>query len=306
MAIGVARRDCLWFGTLQKSLWFQTPNAGADMSPTGWNSDGTLLNGGNYVFGSWGSGKQYVFEWQDSSQSRTAQLLKSFADGTYGRGLIYFQTPNSYELNVLPAGLADPSMGVGHNGLSLVYGVEPTGTPTTSGPNDLPVVSATYNLNNTPEDFRGEAEAIYVPIPDGYTLLLGAFYSQSGDGGVFYTEQLSTGSKGNTVQLTPLSSTASNICPDAIGGIPGVWVWVGRDGTANSSVTLQALTGRLMPSADYSSNPNAVTRVSSDPWVGGMGNSGCRFVGKPTYVENGPNQTGFACTLKEVGFWAYG
>ena len=41
-------------------------------------------------------------------------------------------------------------------------------------------------------------------------------------------------------------------------------------------------------------------------WVGGQGNSGCRFVGSPTYIENtGVNggQISYAASFKEVGDW---
>src|SRR5690606_3795009 len=80
----------LWFGTEQHAGWFPTPLSGADSSPVGWGADGTHLNGGGWAMGSWNSHKRYTYEWGQSSSREVAQLLKSYRDGTYGRGLLYF------------------------------------------------------------------------------------------------------------------------------------------------------------------------------------------------------------------------
>lgn len=306
MAVAMVRRNCLWFGTIERSNWFQTPNSGADTSPSGWNSEGTLLNGGASVFSSWGSAKNYVFEWSNSSAPEVSQKMKSYADGSYGRGLLYFQIPNTYETNVLPAAVADPSMAIGYEGNSLVYGIEPTSLPTSASVNDLPVAGATYSLLGIAAGFRGTAEAIYVPIPEGYTLMLGAFYASSGTGGVFVTEQLNTGGTGATTRLTQLATNATNIVPNAISNVPGVWLWIGRTSTATSSVSIQGLIGRLIETERYDTNHPDRARLQRGPWIGGQGNSGCRFVGKPSYVEYGPGRVGFACTLREVGLWSNG
>lgn len=96
--------------------WFKTPSSGADTSPVGWNSEGTTLNGDGYAFGSFGSHKVYQFDWGSSNAREVAQRMKSYADGTYGRGYIYFVDPTLYELNILPAAWADPSMGIDYEG----------------------------------------------------------------------------------------------------------------------------------------------------------------------------------------------
>ena len=53
----------------------------------------------------------------------------------------------------------------------------------------------------------------------------------------------------------------------------------------------------------------AFEALKRGPWIGGMGHSGCRFAGKPTYVGNtgvGGGQVSFAATFVGVGSWIHG
>ena len=58
---------------------------------------------------------------------------------------------------------------------------------------------------------------------------------------------------------------------------------------------------------DYSGPPFSGDSPDEGPaWLPGSGNSGCKFVGNPTWIANsGVNggQIGYAATLKEVGDW---
>lgn len=297
----------LWFGTEQKMVWFPTPLTGAESSPSGWQEDGTLLNGGGYSFSSFGSHKRYVYEWPNSSTRQEAQLLKSYADGSFGRGLIYFHDPLTYDTNVLPARLADPSMAVGYEGASLAYGVEPTAAPAVSGPNNFPVYSTNYALSNFPVGFNKNYGAVFIPVPDGYTLLLGASYASTGTGGVYVSRQNSSGVITSTVKLTEVDANGTVLLPDEFAGDAGVWVWVGRTTSVASSVSLRGIIGRLIETSKVGGSEYTILRT--DAWVGGQGHSGCRFLGKPTYVEyNGVNggQVGFAASFVEVGSWSQG
>lgn len=247
--VGEARREALWFGTVQKAGWFRTPNAGADASPVGWVDEGALANGGGFVFSSFASHKQYVFEWRNVAVE-VAQRLKSYADGTYGRGLLYFHLPNTYSTNVLPASWADPSMGVGVEGVSLVQGVDPVGSVQQSGVNELPVMKAVYDLGDVEPGFR-EGEALFVPIPKDYTLLLGGLYTSTGSGGVFVTPALPSGLPGVvSTKLTELPAQGANVVSDEFAGVSGVYLWVGKQSAGAGAVTLSGLVGRLVRSAD--------------------------------------------------------
>lgn len=303
-------RNGLWFGTEERMGWFQTPLAGADVSPSGLSVDGTLINGGGYVYSSVGSHKRYTYEWSGSSAREVAQKMKSYADGSYGRGLIYFIDPLTYDTNVLPARLADPSMALGYEGGTLVYGIDPTEVPATSAtPMELPVTAANYNLASAHVGFDKDKGAVFVPIPEGYTLLLGAFYTNTGSGGVYVTKQLSSKVTTTTQKLTPLATSSTVATNTAISGVAGVWVWVGKSSAGDASVTLNGIIGRLIPSEKNTPGDPVLAQLETGHWVGGQGHSGCKFLGKPTYVENaGINggMVGFAASFVEVGSWSNG
>lgn len=305
--IAQSRRNNLWFGTEQAFGWFPTPLRGADVSPQGWNDGGLLLNGGGYQLNSFGSHKNYIFEWPSVSSREVAQRMKSYADGTYGRGLIYFVDPLIYNTNVLPAMWADPSMGLGYEGASLVYNVDPVSLPTSGWQiNNLPVNSAYYDLGGIASGWRGKEEAVFIPIPEGHYLALGAIYASTGTGGVFCRLQNSSGALGATATLPGIAANATTIHNVTLAQgshTSGVWVYVGKSAAGSASVTLSALSARVIDLTRF--KPSDV----EGPWIGGQGHSGCRFVGKPTYMNNtgvDGGQVSFAASFREVGSWVYG
>lgn len=317
MAIARSNRmNGFWFGTERQMQWFPAPNRGAEMSPEGWGDSGTLLNGGGYAFSSFGTHKNYSFEWPASTEAKWAQLMKAYKDGTYGRGLLYFQDCLIFDKNVLPARVADPSMSINYEGSTLVYGVQPTGVPQVSGENQLPVMAASYSLNFTPAGFRRGGGGVFVPIPEGHSLLLSAIYSSTGTGGVYITRQTGVGNLSTTEKVPASPQSGAGFTGLWIHGsteVAGVWLWVGRTSTATSTVTLNALSARIekttvVLAADTPAKREALP-IFRGPWTPGQGHSGCRFEGAPTYVANGPlngGQVGFAATFREVGSWMAG
>lgn len=309
--MAVDRRKCFWFGTEERAGWFATPLQGADSSPSAWGVDGTLLNGGGYSFNSFGSHKRYVYEWPQSSSPETAQMMKSYRDGTYGRGLLYFLEPGIYRTNILPAHWADPSMSLNNEAPSLVYGNDPVAVPTSGGSSLLlPVASAQYDLSTTtPQTIPTPDSSVFLPIPEGHTLFLGAFYSSSGTGGIYVTPVNTNGTLGDAVKLTEKDNSDTDVVVDEFSGdVSGVRVWVGRTDSSSSSVTIAAMCGRLMETSD-TLVPAKVAKMVAGPWIGGQGHSGCRFLGTPSYVTNSPVQggrIGFAASFVEVGSWVYG
>lgn len=295
-----SQRKALWFGTEERMGWFATPNQGADSSPSGWAAGGTLLNGGGYEFASWGSHKTYTYEWPASSAPEVAQLMKSYRDGSFGRGLIYFIDPLAYTTNILPALWADPSMAVGGEGPSIVPGVEPEGVPTSGGGSNFLPTSSAYFSAVPAGDASDVARTVFIPIPEGFVLHMGAFYSGSAE--ICVSPVTSSGALQPAVPLTPLAPNATNIAPDTFTGGRGVRLWVRGPG----DLTATALIARLVK---VGATPGAVARITRGPWIGGQGHSGCRFQGAPTYVTNNPiagGRIGFAATFREVGSWEYG
>ena len=293
----------MWFGTKDYSRFITTPQTGAEVSPQAWASNGTLLNGQGYAMGSFGSHKEYSFAWANASARENAQLMKSFFDGSFGRGKIYFQDPLTLNMNVLPARWADPSNTANYEGSQLVPGVNPTTVPSSGFEvNQLPVRSAVFNLNSVSANpTLTDDNALFIPIPDGMQLNLGAFYSTTlGTAGVKVTTATAGGAPtATTVTLTPLASSTetSGFLPNVITkspGITGVYLWIGKSVAANATVTVTAIHARLSPVGRLPTGPRT--------WVGGQGNAGVRFAGPPTYINNtGVNggQVGYAATFIE-------
>lgn len=268
--IAESRRNAFWFGTEEKMGWFPTPNRGAQTGGSGWSAEGTTLNGGGFQLNSFGSHRQYIFEWPNTSSAKMAQTMKSYADGSFGRGLLYFIDPLIYTTNVLPAMWADPSMGIGQEGASLVYGVEASGLPTSDNPNDLPVKSAYYDLGSIAAGWRGKEDAVFIPVPEGYTFSFGSIHSQTGQGRVLYRTQSRTGALGAVTAVTPLLENTSQLVNTFISGpdLAGVWLFVGKIGAGAGSVTLTAMTGRLLPTVKSIIAPVATNLFTNPRLVG--------------------------------------
>jgi len=299
----------MWFGTTKRMMWIPVPLSGADTSSEAWNDGGVLLNGGGYEQHSWGSHKQYVYAWSDASSRQAAQLIKSYRDGAYGRGILYLVDPLTYDTNVLPARVAYPALACDDEGASMVYGLEPDRIDTSNwAANELPVDSAFYDLTSVTAGFRGVEDAVYIPIPPGFTLFLGAFYDFSGSGGIFVTPQDNAGSLGAPVALTAKAVSDTQVVTDTFSDIAGVWIWLGKSASGSASVTAHAMIARLLRT-EYIGGGYMYDRILSGPWIGGQGNSGLRFMGVPTYIENSgvdDGQIGYAASFREVGSWIYG
>lgn len=196
-------------------------------------------------------------------------------------------------------------------------------------PNNYPLESAKYNLSSIAPGWRGREDAVFVPIPEGYTLFLGAAYSSTGTGGVFYLPS-NRGELGVPTRIVPNDPAGDSVASSYLSAsesISGVWLYVGKSSSGASSVTISGMSARLVETdkafvspggpgyglIDYGGGPyggitDFAKALIAGPWVGGMGNSGTRFVGKPTYAFTGPldgGQVGFAASFREVGDFSW-
>ncbi|HLS00611.1 MAG TPA: hypothetical protein VK054_01300, partial [Beutenbergiaceae bacterium] len=84
----------------------------------------------------------------------------------------------------------------------------------------------------------------------------------------------------------------------------GVQVYLPGGGNVGESVWFDILT---VTDESYDGPPFSGSSPTEGPkWLPGSGNSGCKFIGNPTWIANsGVNggQIGYAATLKEVGDW---
>lgn len=328
--MGYYETNAFEFGTLSRRMLIPMPVRGMQNSPEGWGESGVYLNGGAAVRNSFDSHKNYIMEWRESSAPRAAQIMKSFSDGTFGRGALYFHDPVTYRHNILPARWADPSMALGYEGRGLVYGVTPSGV-TTTDPNEnlLPSQSALYTLGpDVPSGYR-EEDSLFIPIPQGQALLLGAFYSSSPQSGVYYAP-VSEGGVTDAAAAERLPPTPNQspglFVHSGLSGLRGVRIWLGKTTSSSETVIVTAMIARLVPVSwipallgyglvPYGSGPYGggggplYEQAALGPWVGGMGHSGVRFVGKPTFVTNTSQyggRIGFSASFTEVGDWYYG
>lgn len=324
MGYSYQNRRKLWAGTIERMQWWPTPLRGADSTPEGWVSEGVLLNGGGYVFRSWGSHKVYQYEWPESTSREDAQMIHNYYNGTYGRGLIYMLDPLTWTTNILPARWADPSLALEDEGAGLVYGLNPTPVVTSgSAGNNLPVQSAYYDLSTITTGFRGVEDALFIPIPEDHGLMLGAFYQSTGSGGLFVSPQNANGTIGSAIRLTELANDATTIAEWVTNDYPGVWLWAGKTSSGAASITVTAMIGRIGPTSElvtgdgfglepFGEDPfggvtSTYAQLVRGPWVGGQGNSGLRFTTAPSFLSNSPlggGQVGVAATFREVGSWA--
>lgn len=290
----------MWFGTVERMRWIDMPKETADMSPSAWSEGGDLLNGGGYERFSWGSHKMYTFEWSAASLYTHSQLMKSYRDGSFGRGLLYFLDPLTYDKNVLPARWANPAMACGYEGASHVYGVDPTSVAVSGGAaNDYPVTAAQYDLSTIAAGYRTDSDTVFIPIPTGYTAYVGAVYTATGTGHVYVSPVTSGGAVGTAVALTAVGLAGTNLVPNTFTGGAGIRVWVGKASSGASTVTITALTVKM-----YRSDLTPPASFSTGPWVGGMGHSGCRFSGVPTHIASSGLKGGiaeYAATFRETG-----
>jgi len=295
-------RDNFWFGTEEYMQWIRTPNRATPINTESWSSSGVFLNGGGYSQHSFGGHLVYIFEWPESSSRQLAQLMRDYRRGTYGRGLIYFIHPFDYDLNILSSRVADPSQACDDEGASLVYGLTPDAVPTSGWQaNRLPVQSAYYDLGEIASGWRDDGSDVFIPIPAGYTLYLGAVHSVTGSGAIRVRSVDSSGNLGTASSLSAVSASATDLCPDTFSGGRGVRIQLGKTSSGAATVTPTALVGRL-----YRTGDTPPSTFTAGPWSGGMGNSGCRFEGEPTFVPNSGmdgGQIGFAASFREVGSW---
>lgn len=288
----------LWFGTIERMRWVETPLSGADSTPQGWNASGSLLNGGGWVKHSWGSHKLYEYSWRDSSARQAAQLMKSYRDGVFGRGLIYFIDPLIYDTNILPAQWAAPGINIGNESAIKVPGVTPTLTSTPWGEAlDLPATAAQWSF---PTGAIIKSNEVFIPIPAGYQLHLGGMYEGLNAAPVFRRVMMN-GVALDDYEMVPQLNPEGN---EVVSSHPitgrGIYLSIQRTSREAGILQVQALCARLIPI------DKSAIGIQSGPWVGGQGHSGCRFDGEPTYIEYngvGGGQVGYAATFREVGSW---
>ena len=293
----MARNRCaFWFGTEERMIWLDTPLSGADTSPEAPRSSGTLLNGGGFGFTSRVTHRLYRYDWRRTSDRRLIEELQAYRMGLFGHGLIYFHDPLTFTSNVLPASWSAPGMFTDGAGDAVFPGWTLTTSRQSSGNLNLPVMTLRMSANTGQATFRRE---VFVPIPEGYQLHLGAFY-QGSKAAPYYRVMDDAGNVSDTFEPVPRldPAKANVVSPTPITG-RGVYLSI-RGTAANCWVDLQAMVGRLFKAG------TAKEQDFMGPFGIGLGHSGAVFESEPTIVEYngvGGGQFGASATFREVGNW---
>lgn len=321
-----------WFGTAPfvsptpnipsdpgKMQWIDAPVQGAGMGTADWGNSNTFLNGGAHVSQSRGSHKTYTFEWRESTSPRTVSMLQGYRNGSYGRGLINFLTPDAYRTNALPEQWAHPAISLGLEGRHLPV-FKKTGSvyqlaqnPAVSGvvtpPNDwdLPLTSLRYDL--TPAALQPDTASVrdsgllYVPIPPEHY----AFVNSWGSEGGFFV-QYPNGAhtyKAFSPDSYEGSGLLSGYLP-VIAAAGGIYLGLA---TESDTLSVSGLSVQIHPLAEIIKDPTpeGVERLltESGVWQSGQGNSGTRFApGGVTMGFNSPvggGRMSVAASFTEVG-----
>lgn len=278
----------MWFGTFHHAEFIDCPTVGSDFSPSAWGSGGGYLSGGGYEVGSPDAHKVSSLSWSAASSIPAAARLQAYRDGAYSvdpGDLFYFHDPLSYAVNILPKRWAQPSL--------MVRTKRPWAVGEVPGPGvrGLPLTGAHIVAGSTDPTAPGPG-VLWIPIPPGMTLDIAVNQVGSLGNGVFTRTISTSGALGG----------ASSFSGDSRKGFTGfnyrgiLLYFKGEFDVFGIRATLSGL-GTALPS-DF--------QGISWKWHSGMGHSGSRFTGPPTYVPtNGVagGMASFSATFREVGDW---
>lgn len=268
---------------------------GSEFSPRSWGESGTYLSGGGWAVSSSMSHREFVLEWGATGSMDEAMTMQAFRDGAFSMrdtDLFYFHDPLSYERNVLPKAWAQPGLLGRQLGWKLTRSLfyAQIGYPT-----EIVEVPADYLADEVVSGPR--PGVLYQIIPPGYDMWITTGVTD----GMSMKPQLPNSTFGPEVEVASYGWSKVTTGQDE-SPARGVLLYP-KSRRAGRTALLISARAVLLP--EGSAQP-AVGPQGFPEWMPGMGHSGCRFVGDPTYVPTGQFSGGlasFAVTLKEVGDW---
>jgi hypothetical protein len=276
----------MYFGTKGYMQWVPCPLVDSDMSAIGWQSQSQYLNGGARVRRSNTAHKEYNLAWGLQSRDNI-RLITDYADGVYGDGLIYFIDPFAMDKNILPSYWATPVLGA-YDAPLLTGTVRPEAGITSSNSFMYPSAYAIYTVSSNDDAL------LYIPIPDGYVLWMGAKGTATGSAFVNVKGDLVAGGTSSTT-LT-LSSELDNVrVSDSWSSATYTGVNVGLRGSGGV-LSLISMCAQILPIG--------ATPLTGN-FVSGQGNSGCSFAEYPKLqnYSSAMDKVGLTARLVEVGAW---
>lgn len=204
----------MYFGNRARMTWVKCPDSGMGMGGSRYSSEGVFLNGGAFVRNSATGHRAYDMSW-NFLRADEKDAIRSYLDGVYGTGLLYFLDPFAMRRNVLPTAWAAPGVAV-DGGPRLLGGMsEAPVAATPAGPETL----LRTNLINNP--MPASTNDWFSPAGDPLTLVTEGgqnaieVLNNSGDNAVYtYPRSL----------VTPDSSLSGSAYLPSAALVPGAWI----------------------------------------------------------------------------------
>lgn len=282
----------VWFGTKHYSQWISAPSVDVAASKAGYASNSGFLNGGAYVRRSKTSAKRFAMSWNIRTRDQIQPIL-DYADGVYGDSYVYYCNPFANGRNAFPAYWASPFMNY-YDGPVIIDGVRPELITGNTSVNGYPVESAVYTVTSS-----SRIPSIYLPIPPGYTLHVGAHGSlQSGNATVTIRPEVSAISSGAQANLTLLSTATSVRTNATVAGGTYIGATISMASTSTGRIQLDGLIAQLLPNGQ-SPLPGG--------FIAGIGQSGMEFADQPAVTEQSAafDRVGCSVELIETEAWAW-
>lgn len=289
----VAYNNKVWFGTRNYMQWVSAPAVDIQAGKQGYANTISFLGGGAAVRRSKAGAKRYSMAWNMKHREDIEPIL-DYADGLYGNGYIYYMDPFAMDRNVLPAYLAAPYINY-YDGPFVVDDTRPTLTTAITSSNGYPLESALYKLTAS-----SKVPSVFVPIPEGHTLYIGAHGSvQAGNGAVTVTPWTSAVGAGTTVNLPFLSTGTTqrtNSQWSYANGVQGVTISLRT--TSTGTLQLDGLIAQVAPDGAV---------LPSGGFISGQGSSGLSFASSPSVSQYSAalDRVGCAVELIETEAWAW-
>lgn len=282
----------VWFGTRDLMQWVKAPATNMGRARRQWESGTGFLNGGQSLLSSNYSALAYTMAWSVLDRE-TENAISGYFEQAYGDGLLYFSDPFAWD-NVMPLSWSAAYLAA-QDAPSLVHDYRPTTSPVTINGAKFPTRMANYSVYvNDPEN----APDVYVPIPRGYALRVGAFGTSTGYASITVRSEISGGNYASTV---PLFSPGLN----TIGG--RTYLEFRNTSGENDFVRFYVWgQGQLNLVGVHA----FITPIDEEPrtynyFPLGKGNSGLRFEGTPqiTGYSSVLDQQAMSAVLVETGAW---
>jgi hypothetical protein len=278
----------MWFGTRAFMRWVKAPTVGMPSSRLGRIDKSDYLNGGSFTHQSTTSHREYQLTWEAAKRSEIRPIM-DYQDKLFGDGAIYWCDPVAMEENLLPQWLASPFQGVDDG--PILTGTEVRGTELATTANTLgyPIRSITYTVAADSPVLE-----VWVPVPPGYTIWVGAHGQDRSGGKVVATPTTGPTTTGTPVDLALLPATSETRVNQSFSGdtYSGVLLSLGGVGT----VTLSGLMVQVFP--------NGITPATGD-FVSGQGHSGCSFSDWSSYTpySSALDINGLVVNMTETEGW---